>query len=552
MKTKDSHAAFHNLLTAAIGRLTAVPASLLIFTLCGQAGSDQLAAGPDTLGVAELDIAALQSLMEQGHLTARELTQGYIDRIAALDDAGPRLNAIIEINPDALDIAAALDEERRRIGPRGPMHGIPVILKANIDTGDQLTTTAGSLALSGHRASRDAFAVARLREAGAVILGKANLSEWANFRSTHSTSGWSSQGRQTRNPYVLDRNPCGSSSGSAVAVAASLTAVAVGTETDGSVVCPAGATGIVGIKPTLGLVSRDGIIPIAHSQDTAGPMGRTVRDAAVLLTAMVAADTTDSAAANFPRPLPDYLAALDGAQFNDGLQGVRIGVMRDYAGAEANAGVEARFNEAIAVLATLGAQIVDPVDLGDREGLDEAEFEVLLYEFRADLNDYLSAHRSPNGKRTLADLIAFNASRQEQVMPFFGQEILVMAQEKGPLTEEAYREALATSKRLSQGAIDGALERDQLDAIAAPTNGPAWVTDLVNGDNFSVSSSTLAAVAGYANVTVPMGYVHGLPVGISVFGTAFSEPVLLRITHAFELAAKARHPPQFLPTLVLE
>ena len=294
MKTKDSHAAFHNLLTAAIGRLTAVPASLLIFTLCGQAGSDQLAAGPDTLGVAELDIAALQSLMEQGHLTARELTQGYIDRIAALDDAGPRLNAIIEVNPDALDIAAALDEERRRIGPRGPMHGIPVILKANIDTGDQLTTTAGSLALSGHRASRDAFAVARLREAGAVILGKANLSEWANFRSTHSTSGWSSQGRQTRNPYVLDRNPCGSSSGSAVAVAASLTAVAVGTETDGSVVCPAGATGIVGIKPTLGLVSRDGIIPIAHSQDTAGPMGRTVRDAAVLLTAMVAADSTTS------------------------------------------------------------------------------------------------------------------------------------------------------------------------------------------------------------------------------------------------------------------
>ncbi|HIM55266.1 MAG TPA: amidase [Candidatus Latescibacteria bacterium] len=528
------------------GRLLAVQGSVLILSLCGQTGSS--VAGADSLQVEERDIAALQSLMQEGRLTARELTQLYIDRIATLDDAGPRLNAIIAINPDALEIASALDEERRHRGPRGPMHGIPVILKANIDTGDELTTTAGSLALSGHRASRDAFAVARLRDAGAVILGKANLSEWANFRSTHSTSGWSSQGRQTKNPYVLDRNPCGSSSGSAVAVAASLTAVAIGTETDGSVVCPAGATGIVGIKPTLGLVSRDGIIPIAHSQDTAGPMGRTVRDAAVLLTAMVAADPGDLAAANFPPQLPDYLAVLDGG----GLKGVRIGIMRDYAGAGANAGVEARFEEAIGVLAGLGAEIVDPVDLGDREGMDEAEFEVLLYEFRAGLNDYLGDHRAPNGARTLADLIAFNVSRREEVMPFFGQEILVMAEDKGPLTEEAYREALATSKRLAQGAIDGALEGDRLDAIAAPTNGPAWVTDLVNGDNFSVSSSTLAAVSGYANVTVPMGYVRGLPVGLSVFGTAFSEPVLLRITYAFEQAAKARRRPEFLPTLVLE
>ncbi len=528
------------------GRLLAVQGSVLILSLCGQTGSS--VAGADSLQVEERDIAALQSLMQEGRLTARELTQLYIDRIATLDDAGPRLNAIIAINPDALEIASALDEERRHRGPRGPMHGIPVILKANIDTGDELTTTAGSLALSGHRARRDAFAVARLRDAGAVILGKANLSEWANFRSTHSTSGWSSQGRQTKNPYVLDRNPCGSSSGSAVAVAASLTAVAIGTETDGSVVCPAGATGIVGIKPTLGLVSRDGIIPIAHSQDTAGPMGRTVRDAAVLLTAMVAKDPGDFAAANFPPQLPDYLAVLDGG----GLKGVRIGIMRDYAGAGANAGVEARFEEAIGVLAGLGAEIVDPADLGDREGMDEAEFEVLLYEFRAGLNDYLGDHRAPNGARTLADLIAFNVSRREEVMPFFGQEILVMAEDKGPLTEEAYREALATSKRLAQGAIDGALEGDRLDAIAAPTNGPAWVTDLVNGDNFSVSSSTLAAVSGYANVTVPMGYVRGLPVGLSVFGTAFSEPVLLRITYAFEQAAKARRRPEFLPTLVLE
>ena len=530
------------------GRLLAAQVSVLILSLCGQTGSDPGVAGADSLRVEERDIAALQALMQEGRLTAKELTQRYIDRIAALDDAGPRLNAIVEINPEALDIAAALDEERRRHGTRGPMHGIPVILKANIDTGDELTTTAGSLALSGHRASRDAFAVARLRDAGAVILGKANLSEWANFRSTHSTSGWSSQGRQTRNPYVLDRNPCGSSSGSAVAVAASLTAVAIGTETDGSVVCPAGANGIVGIKPTLGLVSRDGIIPIAHSQDTAGPMGRTVRDAAVLLTAMVAADPGDLAAANFPPQLPDYLAVLDGG----GLKDVRIGIMRDYAGAGANAGVEARFEEAIGVLAGLGAEIVDPVDLGDREGMDEAEFEVLLYEFRAGLNDYLGDHRAPNGVRTLADLIAFNVSRREELMPFFGQEILVMAEDKGPLTEEAYREALATSKQLAQGAIDGALEGDRLDAIAAPTNGPAWVIDLVNGDNFSVSSSTLAAVSGYANVTVPMGYVRGLPVGLSVFGTAFSEPVLLRITYAFEQAAKARRRPEFLHTLVLE
>ncbi len=500
------------------------------------------------LQIEEADIASLQAWMDEGRLTDEALTQYYLDRIALLDDAGPKLNAVIEINPDALEIAHALGVERRTKGPRGPMHGIPVILKANIDTGDQMTTTAGSLALEGHKAERDAFMVARLREAGAVILGKANLSEWANFRSEHSSSGWSSEGRQTKLPHVLDRNPCGSSSGSGVAVSASLVAVAVGTETDGSVVCPSGHNGIVGIKPTLGLVSRDGIIPIAHSQDTAGPMGRTVRDAATLFQAMTAKDPGDPAAGNFPEEVPDYLASLKGTD----LTGVRIGVMRDYYGAGGNARVDAVFEKAIATLTNLGAEIVDPADLGDRKGMDGAEYEVLLYEFKADLAAYLEGHGLPNGMGSLKDLIAFNESRRESVLPYFGQEIFAMAAEKGPLTDTAYVQALAVSKGLACGAIDGALKKHGIDAVIAPTNSPAWPIDLVNGDHYSLSSSSLAAISGYPNVTVPMGDVHGLPVGLSIFGTAFSEPVLLRIAYAFEQETKARKKPEFLPTLVLE
>jgi amidase len=540
MRRRDRGIRFRHLLAA----LTC----LLVLAGTSAARRPQEVAKSRAFELEEYDIAALQSLMEEGDLTARELARYYLDRIAALDDAGPELNAIIEINPDALAIAAALDEERRSDGPRGPLHGIPVVLKANIDTGDDLTTTAGSLALAGHRAERDAFFVARLREAGAVILGKGNLSEWANFRSDHSSSGWSSEGRQTRHPHVLDRNPCGSSSGSAVAVSANLTVVAVGTETDGSVVCPSGATGIVGIKPTLGLLSRDGMIPIAHSQDTAGPMGRTVRDAAVLLAAMVAEDGDDPASRDFPEEVPDYVAALDERD----LVGVRIGVQRDYYGAGGNAEVEASFEAAIDALRELGAEIVDPAEIGDREGMNSAEYEVLLYEFKADLGDYLVEHGEPNGMRTLDDLIAFNKSNRGDVMPYFGQETFEAAAAKGPLTDEAYQEALEASKPVAQRAIDEALEANDLDAIIAPTNGPAWLTDLINGDNFGLASSSLAAVSGYPNITVPMGSVHDLPVGLSFFGTAYSEPKLLRIAHAFERTTKARTRPEFRPTLRLE
>ncbi len=525
-------------------------ASLLVLPGCG--GSERETA-PDEQAGLQLDlqdIAQLQSLMEEGELTAEALTRHCLDRIAQLDDAGPRLNAIIEINPDALEIAVALDGERRQIGPRGPLHGIPVLLKANIDTADRMTTTAGSLALAGHHAGRDAFLVARLREAGAVILGKTNLSEWANFRSSRSSSGWSSQGGQTRNPHVLDRSPCGSSSGSAVAVAARLAPLAVGTETDGSVVCPSGVNGIVGIKPTLGLISRDGIIPIAHSQDTAGPMACSVRDAALMLAAMAVRDPDDPASGEFPEPRPDYLAALgDGS-----LKGLRVGVMRDYFGAGNHTRVEELFEAAIAVLKKLGAEVVDPADIGDREGLDTAEYTVLLYEFKADLAGYLRVHGSPNGMAGLADLIAYNDANSGNTMPWFGQEIFSEAAEKGPLTDQDYLEALALSKRLSRQAIDGALDKDDLDLIIAPTNGPAWVVDLVNGDNFgtSVASSTLPAVSGYPNVTLPMGAVHGLPIGLSVFGTAHSEPVLLRAAYAFEQAAAPRRVPEFIPTIVVE
>lgn len=529
------------------GHLTAgLVCSLLLLSFSSVLSAPQMAA-PDTLRLDAYDIAALQSLMERGDLTAVELTQYYLDRVAALDDAGPQLNAILEINPDALEIAAALDQERQSKGPRGPMHGIPVVLKANIDTGDELTTTAGSLALAGHKAGRDAFVVARLRDAGAVILGKANLSEWANFRSDHSTSGWSSEGRQTKNPYFLDRNPCGSSSGSAVAVAANLTAVAVGTETDGSIVCPSGTNGVVGVKPTLGLVSRDGIIPIAHSQDTAGPIGRSVRDAAVLLTAMAAPDPNDPAASGFPEEVPDYLAALSGGD----LRGVRIGVMRDYSGAGANAEVDSCLERAIGALERLGAEVVDPVEVSIENRMYEAEYDVLLYEFRADIDDYLLEHGSPNGMRTLEDLIAFDLSRAGDVMPYFGQETFLAAEDKGPLTDEEYIQAVADSKPVAQRIIDQALQGHQLDVIMAPTNGPAWPTDLVNGDHFSISSSTLAAVSGYPSVTVPMGYVYDLPVGLSFFGTAYSEPKLLRIAYGFEQSTQPRRPPSFLPTLVL-
>lgn len=495
-------------------------------------------ASVDERDYVEHDIAALQDALHNGDLTSRQLVQFYLDRIDTLDRHGPELRAVLEVNPDALAIADALDNERAASGPRGPLHGIPVLLKANIDTGDRMTTSAGSLALAEHRAPDDAFMVARLRDAGAIILGKTNLSEWANFRSTNSSSGWSSVGGQTRNPYQLRRNPCGSSSGSAVAVTANLVAVAVGTETDGSVICPASINGIVGIKPTLGLVSRDGIIPIAHSQDTAGPMARTVRDAAILLTAMAIVDPADPASAQRGKIVTRYADNLD----PNALRGRRIGVLRTYSGAGNDQRIDDILSESIARLEAQGAVIVDPIEI-DTEGLGDAEYEVLLYEFKADLNDYLVASNAP--LRSLQAIIEFNSANAERVMPIFGQEILELAQQKGPLTDSDYLEALTESKRIAQEGIDNALREHGLDAFIAPSNGPSWLTDHVLGDHFSIGSSSLAAVSGFASITVPAGFVSGLPVGVSFIGAAFSERTLIEIAYAFEQSDKVRRPPAF-------
>ena len=485
----------------------------------------------------EASIAELHDQMQRGELRVEELTAWYLERIETIDAAGVALNAIIEVNPDAIAIARSLDEEWRLSGPRGPLHGIPVVLKANIDTADRMHTHAGSLALASHQPPRDAFVVSRLRDSGAVILGKANLSEWANFRSTHSSSGWSSIGGQTRNPYDTARNPCGSSSGSAVAVAANLASVAVGTETDGSVVCPSGVNGIVGIKPTLGLVSRSGIIPIAHSQDTAGPMARTVRDAAILLSAMTGIDADDPASMKAPETVPDYTANLAA----DGLQGRRIGVLRTYTGAGSNPQVEALFEDSIAVLREQGAEIADPVEI-DTSGIGAAELEVLYYEFKADLNRYLEQSDAPVG--SLAAIIRFNEANAETVMPFFGQEHMLAANDKGPLTDPGYREALEASGAAMRDRLTAAMDEHGLDALVAPTNGPAWMTDHVNGDNFEVGSSSFAAVSGFPNVTVPAGFIAGLPVGMSFIGRAFTEKDLIEMAYAFEQATLARRPPE--------
>lgn len=492
----------------------------------------------------ELSVSDLQSAMRTGAMTSRSIAEQYLARIAEVDHAGPSLRSVIELNPDALAIADARDRERREGRVRGPLHGIPVLVKDNVDTADRMHTTAGSLALAGSIAPRDAFIIQRLREAGAVILGKTNLSEWANFRSTKSTSGWSGRGGQTRNPYVLDRNPCGSSSGSGAAVAANLAPLAVGTETDGSIVCPASTCGIVGVKPTLGLVSRSGIIPIAHSQDTAGPMARSVTDAAILLGVLAGVDRDDAATApGAGKAHADYTTFLAA----DGLAGARIGVARNYF--SFNDRVDAVMAEAIAAMKHAGAIIVDPANITTRGKYDDSEFEVLLYEFKADLNAYL-AKLPPGQPRTLAALIEFNEANRDREMPFFGQEIFTMAQKKGPLSTPAYRKALAKNLRLARAeGIDATLKRHRLHAIVAPTANPAWPTDHVNGDHFTGGSSTPAAVAGYPSITVPAGFVAGLPVGMSFFASAWSEPTLLRIAYAFEQVTKARRAPRFLPTI---
>jgi amidase len=496
----------------------------------------------------ELTVRELQAGMEEGRFTARGITELYLGRIEAIDKDGegrPGLHSIIEVNPGALDVAEALDREHREKGPRGPLHGIPVLLKDNVATADGMTTTAGSLALQGSVPQRDSFVAERLRAAGAVLLAKANLSEWANFRSTRSSSGWSARGGQCRNPYVLDRNPCGSSSGSGAAASANLGAVAIGTETDGSIVCPSNASGLVGLKPTVGLVSRAGIVPISHSQDTAGPMTRTVEDAAVLLSALTGVDPRDPATAvSEGRREGDYTRFLD----PNGLSGKRLGVARKLFGF--HSAVDRLMEDALAEMKRLGAEVIDPVELPSDEELRDSEMEVLLYEFKADLNLYLAELGEEAPVKTLAEVIAFNEENREREMPYFEQELFLQAEAKGPLTEKAYRDALAKNHRLSrEEGIDRAMREHRLSAILAPTGGPAWTTDLVNGDHFSGGSSTLPAVAGYPNVTVPAGDVHGLPVGISFFGAPWSEPLLIAIAYAFEQATKLRRKPEFLASL---
>ena len=497
---------------------------------------------------AEASINDLQRAQIEGRLTAHALAAAYLARMDAIDIAGPRLASVIERNPDALAIADALDRERKEQGPRGPLHGIPILIKDNIATVDRMETTAGSLALVGSKPQREAFLVKCLRDAGAVLLGKTNLSEWANFRSTRSTSGWSGRGGQTKNPYILDRNPCGSSSGSAVAASTDLCAAAIGTETDGSIVAPASICGVVGIKPTVGLVSRSGIIPISAKQDTAGPMARTVADAAALLTAIAGIDDQDAATGRSKgRESVHYPSYLD----VNALKGARLGIVRKMFGR--NEHVARVMEEVVAVLKKEGAEVIDPVEIPTKNEVDTPEFEVLMYEFKAGLNEYLASLGAAAPHKTLEDLIAFNDANRDREMPYFAQEIFLRSQEKGPLTSKEYLKALELCRRLAAvDGIDAVIGKHKLDALVAPTTDPAYPTDLVNGDHYTGGgASTMPAVAGYPHITVPAGDVFGLPVGVSFFGFAWSEPRLIGLAYAFEQAAKRRIAPRFLPGLVL-
>jgi amidase len=503
------------------------------------------APGPPLFDLEEATVADLQRRMEAGQDTARSLVDKYLARIDAMDKRGPALNQILEINPDAEAIAAKLDEERKSTGSRGPLHGIPVLVKDNVGTADRMTTTAGSLALEGSIPAKDAFIARRLREAGAVILGKTNMSEWANFRSTHSSSGWSGRGGQGLNPYALDRNTSGSSSGTGAAIAASFAAVGVGTETDGSIVSPSNNNSLVGIKPTLGLVSRAGIIPIAHSQDTAGPMARTVTDAAILLGALAGADPDDPITKEGAlKGARNYTTFLD----PDGLKGARIGIPRKGLFGQSVA-ADRLAEAAIEIMKKLGAVIVDPADIATAGEIDKSEFEVLLYEFKADLNAYFAGLGPKAPVRSLAEAIAFNDKHKDREMPYFGQEIFLLAEKKGPLTSKEYLDALAKNHRLSRTmGIDRTMATHRLDALVAPTGAPPSLTDLVNGDYGPGGASTIPAVAGYPHITVPMGYAFGLPVGLSFFGRAWSEPTLIKLAFAFEQATKHRKPPRYLKT----
>jgi amidase len=523
----------------------------LVFTLVLIAGTPSMpmGAGSQTSAFAleEATIEQLQEWMQARRYTSRQIVDLYLERIEQIDRGGPALRSVIEVNPDARAIADALDAERSARGPRGPLHGIPILIKDNIDTADRMSTTAGSLALEGSIAPHDAFVVERLRAAGAVILGKTNLSEWANFRSTKSSSGWSARGGQTRNPYALDRNPCGSSSGTGVAIAANLAAIGVGTETDGSIVCPSSINGLVGIKPTVGLVSRSGIIPISRSQDTAGPMTRTVADAARLLTVLAGPDVRDAATKSTVARAGDYVKSLDAGA----LKGARIGVARKRFFGYSPA-ADRLIDAAIADMKARGAVIVEPADIPTAATIDDCELEILLYEFKAGLNDYLKGLPPTVKVRSLADVIAFNEREKDREMPFFGQEIFLSAQKKGPLTSPAYRRALTTCRSRARAlGIDAVMTRLKLDAIVAPTGSPAWPTDLLNGDHFLGASSSPAAVAGYPSVTVPAGFASGLPVGLTFIGRAWSESRLIALAYAYEQSTKHRRAPTFPPAIPL-
>jgi amidase len=492
----------------------------------------------------EASISELAEGMASGKYTARSIAEKYLARIEAIDRQGPTLRSVIELNPDALEIADALDKERKEKGARSPLHGISMLIKDNIDTADRMATTAGSLALVGAKPSKDAFLVQQLRNAGAVILGKTNLSEWANIRSSHSTSGWSGRGGLTKNPYALDRNTSGSSSGSGAAVAANLCAAAVGTETDGSIVSPSSINGIVGIKPTVGLISRTGVIPISHTQDTPGPMARTVRDAAIVLGVLAGIDAEDKATGDSRgKSSTDYTQYLEA----NGLEGARIGVVRKYFGF--HAGVDKVINDALNVLKQQGAVLVDPADIPTIGKFDDAELNVLMYELKADLNAYFARLGAGAPIHSLKELIEYNERNAKSEMPYFGQELFLKAEAKGPLTSKEYIDALKLCRRMSRKeGIDATMKKFKLDALVAPTDSPAWLTDLIDSDHFLGGSSTIAAVAGYPSITVPAGFVFGLPIGISVFGRAWSEPTLLKFAYAFEQATHSRKPPRFLLT----
>lgn len=493
----------------------------------------------------EITIGELQDGMKSGKFTAHSLAEKYLARIDENDKRGPAINAVIELNPDALSIADALDQERKAKGPRGPLHGIPMLIKDNIDTGDRMMTTAGSLALLGSKAPKDSFVAQKLRAAGAVILGKTNLSEWANTRSSHSVSGWSGRGGLTRNPYALDRNPCGSSSGTGAGISANFAAAGIGTETDGSIVCPSSANGLAGIKPTVGLVSRAGIIPISHTQDGAGPMCRTLRDAAIVLSALTGVDPEDSAtSASAGKAQADYAQYCD----PNGLKGARIGVARKYFGF--NDAVDALMEQSLDVMKKQGAILVDPADIETLGKFDDSEALLFMYELKADLAAYLARLGPGAPVKTLKDVIEFNDRNRAKEMPYFGQDLLVKSETKGPLTEKEYLDAVAKNHQLARTeGIDATMDKFHLDAIVGPTGGPAWITDLITGDHFSGGSSNAAAVAGYPNINVTAGPISGLPVGISFFGRAWSEPTLIKLAYSFEQATKARQKPRFLPTI---